>query len=329
MKNCMKWAIAALLAIGHLAVAIPAVATAQSLNFTMGSSSASMYAIGVQVAEELRKARNLNVNVKSGGALGNVILIDRNKAQFGHSSSGLAFAASQGMEPFKKKLDNIRGLAKIMESSFQLLLLNNVPINSLAELKEKRYPIRLAVGAKGQELELLSRRILEANGITYDDVKSWGGRVEFVDIGDANSLIRDGHLDGVTMLSGLPNASIIEINAAREMKLVSLSDQTISTLVDKFGYVPAVIAGGIYKGIDNDTRTVAGGVVLLTNSTMSDELAYELTKAICSDQARARLATMSGSIKIYLTSEKACATGVGIALHTGAEKYFRETGAIK
>lgn len=131
------------------------------------------------------------------------------------------------------------------------------------------------------------------------------------------------------MLSGLPNASIIEINAAREMKLMSLSDQTISTLVDKFGYVPAVIAGGTYKGIDNETRTVAGGVVLLTNSAVSDDLAYELTKAICSDQARARLATMSGSIKLYLTSAKACATGVGIALHAGAEKYFRETGAIK
>ncbi|WP_319518505.1 TAXI family TRAP transporter solute-binding subunit [uncultured Martelella sp.] len=329
MKHLIKITAATVLTIGTLAASTLSAAATETLNFTMGSISGSMYAIGVQVGEELKKEDDINVNVKSGGAVGNVILVSRDKAQFGHSSSGMAFAARQGMEPFDEPMDNVYGLAKVMESTFQLVLLESVPVNSLAELKEEQYPLRLAVGPKGRELELLSRRVLEANGITYDDIRDWGGRVEFVSISDANSLIRDGHLDGVTMLSGLPYAAIVEINAAREMKLLSLSDETIDVLGDKYGYIASKIPAGTYEGIDTPTSTVAGGVILLTNDAVSEETAYEMTKALCSDAARKRLASLSNSIKTYLVSAKACASGVGIPLHPGAEKFFREVSATE
>ena len=326
MKKDRKYT---LLAISLLSIAPLAATRAETLNFTMGSTSGSMYAIGVQVGETMKKEGGFNINVKSGGALGNILLIGRGKADFGHSSSGLAFAAKQGMAPFKKPIANLRGLAKVMESSFQLLLLENVPVRSLAEVKEKKYPLKIAVGPKGRELELLSRRVLAANGITYDDIRSWGGRVEFVAIGDASALIRDGHLDGVTMLSGLPYAPIVEINAARRMKLLPLDDKTIATLQDKYGYLASEIPAGTYEGIDMAAKTVSGGVILLSNDSVSEHDAYLMTKALCSDQARARLAVLSHSIKTYLTSARACAAGVGIPLHRGAEKYFREIGVIE
>lgn len=308
---------------------VASAAQAGTLNFTMGSTSGSTYAIGVHVGEAMKKEGDYNINVKSGGALGNVILIGRGRADFGHSSSGLAFAAENGTEPFKEPIPNIRGLAKVMESTFQMMMLANMPVNSLAEVKEKKYPLKIAVGSRGQELELLSRRILEVNGITYDDIESWGGRVEFVDINDASSLIRDGHLEAVTMLSGLPFGPIVEINSAREMKFVSLSGETVSNLVAAYGYTPAVVPGGTYDGIDTPAKTVAGGVVLLTNDAVSDVDAYRMTKALCSDEGRENLASLSNSIKTYLVSAEACAAGVGVPLHPGAEKYFREIGALQ
>ena len=326
MKKYRKYT---LITVSLLGIGTCSAARGETLNFTMGSTSGSMYAIGVQVGEAMKKEGDFNVNVKSGGALGNLILIGRKKADFGHSSSGLAFAAKQGVEPFKQPIDTLRGLAKVMESSFQLLLLENVPVNSLAEVKQRKYPLKIAVGPKGRELELLSRRILAANGITYEDIRSWGGRVEFVAIGDASALIRDGHLDGVTMLSGLPYAPIVEINAARRMKLLPLGDKTISILHDKYGYIASEIPAGTYEGIDTPVKTVAGGVILLTNDALSEDNAYLLTKALCSDRARTRLAALSNSIRTYLTSAQACASGVGIPLHRGAEKYFREIGVIR
>ncbi|MTI17654.1 TAXI family TRAP transporter solute-binding subunit [Rhodobacteraceae bacterium RKSG542] len=302
------------------------VQAAETLNFTMGSISGSVYAIGVQVGEELKKEGDYNVNVKAGGAMGNAIQVGSNKAQFGHTSTGLGFAALNGAEPFKKPSTELRAVGTVMESSFQFMSLKDVPVSSLAELKEKKYPLKLAVGPRGRENELLTRRVLEENGISYEDIQDWGGRVEFVAISDANSLIRDGHLEAVTMLSGLPYAPLTEINSARPMKMLEISGKTIGALSEKYGYVPTEIPSGTYAGIDAAVPSVAGGVVLVTNTKVSDETAYRMAKAVCSDEGRQRLSALSGSIKSYLTSAQACASGTGVPLHDGAKKYFDEIG---
>lgn len=301
----------------------------ETLDFSMGSISGSTYAIGVQVAETVRANGDYNINVKTGGALGNLIMIGRDQAQFGHSSSGLALAAYNGQEPYEQRMENLRGIAKVMESSFQFLTLENVPIDSLAELREKQYPLKIAVGPRGRENELLSRRVLEANGISYDDIRDWGGRVEFISISDANSLIRDGHLEAVTILSGLPYAPVVEINSARQLQMLPLSDETVTTMQEQYGYTATEIKASTYEGIDSPVPSVAGGVVLVTNSNVSAETAYQLTQAVCSDQGRDRLATLSGSISSYLASIEACASGIGIPLHEGAERYFSEAGIVQ
>ena len=319
----------ATVAIGTLLVAgLPQAYAAETLNFTMGGISGSVYALGVQVSEQLRKQGGYTVNVKAGGAQGNVLLVDRNRAQVGHTSSGLAAAALAGIEPYKEKAGNVLGIAKVMDSTFQIVVLQKAPIDSLQELKEKKYPLKIAVGPRGRENELLTRRILEANGITYDDITGWGGRVEFVEIGDAGSLIRDGHLEAVTMLSGIPYPPISEINASRPIKILSLNDETIATLGEKYGYTPASVAAGAYKDVNQEARTVAGGVILMVNKDISDETVFRMTEIMCSDEGRENIGNLSGSIKEYLRSAKDCATGVGIPLHPGAEAWYKKQGVL-
>lgn len=297
---------------------------AETLNFTMGAVSGSVYALGVQLGEQLRKNGDYIVNVKAGGAQGNVLLVDRNRAQVGHTSTGLASSAFNGIEPYTEKAENIRGIAKVMDSTFQFIVLDKTPITSIEEIKAKKYPLKIAVGPRGRENELLTRRIFEAAGITYDDITSWGGRVEFVEMGDAASLIRDGHLESVTILSGIPYGPVAEINASRPIRILTLSDATIASLGEKYGYTPATVPANTYKDVAGAAKTVAGGVIIFVHKDVSDAVAAGLTEAICSDEGRKNIGNLSGSIRDYLKFARDGMIGVGIPLHPAAKKWYDE-----
>jgi len=323
-KTCLAIAAAAALAIPSLTQA------ADNVVITMGSISGSTYAMGVQVSETLRaKFDSISVDVKSGGALGNILLVDKGRATFGHTSSGLAFSAIQGMEPFKKKAENIRGMVKFMDSLFQFAVLKDTPIISLAEVKEKKYPLKLAVGPKGRENELLSRRVLAEYGLDYDMIRDWGGRIEFVNIGDASSLIRDGHIEAVTMLSGIPYGPITEINSARQLRFLDLSDTVRKNLSEKYGYMAAKIQPDSYSGLDKAVQTVGGGVILVANKDADPEIIYQATKWINSPKGIASLGSLSASIGKYLTGPEAGHAGLPIPLHEGAARFYKEAGIIK
>ncbi|SKA22461.1 TAXI family TRAP transporter solute-binding subunit [Consotaella salsifontis] len=310
------------------AFALPSVArAADDVVIAMGSISGSTYALGIQVSEILRdKFPSISVDVKSGGALGNVLLVDKGRATFGHTSSGLAFSAYQGLEPFKDKAENIRGMAKFMDSIFQFAILDSAPVKSFEEIKQQHYPLKLAVGPKGRENELLSRRVLEAYGITYDMIEDWGGRIEFVNIGDASSLLRDGHIDAVTMLSGIPYGPITEITSARPLRFLALNDDVRKQLDADYGYVDATIQPGSYDGQDQAIGTIGGGVILVANKDADAEVIYQATKWINSPEGIKSLGALSGGIRDYLTGPAAGRAGLPIPLHEGAARFYQEAG---
>ena len=305
-------------------VCATAARAAETLNFTMGAVSGSVYALGVQLGEQLRKNGDYIVNVKAGGAQGNVLLVDRNRAQVGHTSTGLAASAFKGEEPYTEKAENIRGIAKVMDSTFQFVVLDKTPVASIEEIKTKKYPLKIAVGPRGRENELLTRRIFASAGITYEDITAWGGRVEYVEMGDAASLIRDGHLEAVTILSGIPYGPVAEINATRPIRILSLDDAVVESLGDKYGYTPATVPGGTYKDVSGSAKTVAGGVIIFVHKDVSDEVAAGLTQAICSDEGRKNIGNLSGSIRDYLKTARDGSIGVGIPLHPAAKKWYEE-----
>jgi TRAP-type uncharacterized transport system substrate-binding protein len=51
-------------------------------------------------------------------------------------------------------------------------------------------------------------------------------------------------------------------------------------------YIPSMIPAGTYPGVDYDVNTLAVSGIMVTNANMSDDLIYEITKAMWSDTAR-------------------------------------------
>jgi TRAP transporter TAXI family solute receptor len=85
-----------------------------------------------------------------------------------------------------------------------------------------------------------------------------------------------------------------------------------------------VIPAGTYDGQDRDVPTVAINNILLSHSAVSDELAYQMTKLMFDNLAR--LGTAHSAAKDITL--KTASRGLPIPLHPGAERFYREAGAL-
>jgi TRAP-type uncharacterized transport system substrate-binding protein len=77
------------------------------------------------------------------------------------------------------------------------------------------------------------------------------------------------------------------------------------------------------KGVD----TIAVGAQWTTTSKQPDDLVYEITKALWSDKTRT--AMDAGHAKGRDIRRETALLGLGIPLHAGAEKFYKEIGLIK
>jgi TRAP transporter TAXI family solute receptor len=86
------------------------------------------------------------------------------------------------------------------------------------------------------------------------------------------------------------------------------------------------IPDGAYKDVKG-VETIAVGAQWTTSSKQPDDLIYEITKALWS--AKTRTALDSGHAKGKEIKKETALQGVGIPLHAGAEKFYKEAGLLK
>ena len=94
-------------------------------------------------------------------------------------------------------------------------------------------------------------------------------------------------------------------------------------------YIPSNIPAGTYAGIDYDVQTVAVSGMLVTNAGQDEDLIYEITKALWSKTARALLDNGHAKGRV-ITLETALdgVAGIGVPLHPGAARFYKEQGML-
>ena len=90
-------------------------------------------------------------------------------------------------------------------------------------------------------------------------------------------------------------------------------------------YAAVTVPGGTYNGTNEDVNCLGCTTILFTNSEMPESVVYEMTKVMFENYDD--LCIVNKSLK-NMTPEFVV-KNIGIPLHPGAEKYFKEVGAIK
>jgi TRAP transporter TAXI family solute receptor len=113
----------------------------------------------------------------------------------------------------------------------------------------------------------------------------------------------------------------------RELKLLAFPKPLLEHL-GKFGLGEGVIPAGTYPKAANSNEAVVSatmGTTITVSSKMPSDLAYTITKTINDNADRVR--KIHASMADYDPSKGYLY--LGVALHPGAEHYYREKGWLK
>jgi uncharacterized protein len=297
----------------------PSARAGQFINVLTGGTSGVYYPLGVAIGKIYSdKLPDVRTQVQATKAsVENLILLQQGRGEIAFAMGDSLKAAWDGDEEvgFKGRLDRLRIIGAIYPNYIQIVATADSNIKMLADLKGKR----LSVGAPKSGTELNSRAILAAAGLSYRDI----GKVEFLPFAESVELMKDRQLDATLQSAGLGVASLKDLSASTEIRLVSVPKE----VVDKIGppFVPVKIPANTYTGQDKDVPTAAVANYLVTSSAVSDDLAYQMTRLIFENLPELANAHASGKeIKL-----ETAATGNPIPLHPGAIRYYKEKGLLK
>jgi len=310
---------AALLACAGLA--IPAAHAADNfINVLTGGTSGVYYPLGVALANVIGKAMpSLKTSVQATKAsVENLNLLQAGRGEIAFTLGDSLSDAWKGNEDagFKTPLKKLRGIAAIYPNYIQIVARADSGIKTLADLKGKN----ISVGAPKSGTELNARTIFAAAGITYKDF----AKVEYLPFGESVELMKNRQLDATLQSAGLGVSALRDLATSVDIVVVTIPADVIKKTNDP-AYLPATIPANTYRGQTTDVQAAAVQNFLVTHEGVSNDTVYGMTKALWSnlDQlTAAHSAAKAIDIKNALT-------GMPIPLHPGAEKYYKEVGALK
>jgi TRAP transporter TAXI family solute receptor len=296
------------------------------ITFAGGSPSGFWYMVSNGVAECINRSYPGSVvTVVPGSGVGNITRINNRQVDLGLTSSNTTVDAMAGSEPFNEKLTNIAAVASLYPTSIQIVVSKELDITSVEDIFARKMKIRLSADQAGSNTELVLRRLLAEYGLTYKDIKEWGGEIIFKDMTDSSTMLSDGLIDGFMISSLYPAPTIQEIAVSKELVLLSVNPAMVEKFSQKYGYTRGIIPANTYSFNDRDITTLNANALILMPGETQDEVAYKVTRSIVENLEY--LKTVHSALG-GLTPDK-LVQGTGIPLHKGAEKYYREIGVIK
>ncbi len=313
------------------ALAATPIAAQQSLTWTAGAVGGGWYAISGGMAELLREKAQLNIKVIPGGGTQNPVLVQKGEAELGMGLPPLLGAAVAGEDPYKgQKMPDLRALAGNMSlNTFHFYVGAETPFAkmSMDEIFRGKKPIRLAISKPGSSDVWVFEKVMEFYGIGYKDWEAAGAKFFRGSYTEQAGAFKDRNVDGTFTFLALPGASITEASVGRELKLLPFPDALLTHL-GKFGLGKGTIPAGTYPKAANASEPVVSatmGTTITVSTKMPNDLAYTITKALNDNPDRVR--KIHGSLADYDPSKSHLY--LGVPLHPGAERYYREKGWLK
>ena len=257
--------------------------------------------------------------VSSRGSVDNVNAIISGLRNSGFAQSDVAYWAytgtgtMEGKEPAK----DLRTIAALFQEHIHLVALKKSNINSVKDLKGKR----VSLDEPGSGTYVDAKLILEANGLSTSDVKA-----EALKGKAATDALRNGKVDAIFVVAGYPTGAIVELASAVDIKLVPIDGAGAKALTSTYGFFSeSPIPSGTYEGVDQ-VNTVAVGAQWFTSAKEDSELIYQITKALWNKESRKLMDV--GHAKGKTITPDTALSGVGVPLHPGAEKFYKEAGLL-
>ena len=300
--------------------AVSALAQQKTISIGTGGTGGVYYPMGGGLANVLSKnLPGLQATAEvTGGSVDNLKLIASGQSEVGFTMADAALDAANGEDKFKSGKVDVRTLLVLYPNRMHVVTIEGTGINSMADLKGKR----VSTGSPGSATEVMAFRVIEAAGLDKDkDMKR-----ERLGAAESVNAIKDRKIDAFFWVGGLPTAAVTDLGATPGLKIKLIDhSEVVAKMNAKYGplYVADTIPAKTYPGQDTDNKISTVWNILVTNSKMSDDLAYNIIKTIF-DKKADLVAVHKEAESIDYKYQKTANSPV--PWHPAALKYFKDKG---
>jgi uncharacterized protein len=247
------------------------------------------------------------------GSQENIRRLDAGELDFAMSNAAITYFAVRGESGWGRR-HRVSAVMTLAPNVALFVAPASAGIASIADLRGHR----VVIGPAGAGFELFVGPILEAHGLTLDDLD-----VLHATQSSAVDLLGDGSAAAAFLGGAIPTASITQASASQDIVFVPFDEAAVEHLVATYPFFHrATIPAGTYRGQKDDFRGLnVGSMHLITRSDLDEETVYQVVRTIYEqrdaviERHPAGRAIGPGAVR-----------DVGTPFHPGAERYYREIG---
>jgi TRAP transporter TAXI family solute receptor len=258
-------------------------------------------------------------------AIDNLKLLAAGKAGMAFAYDYHAVWANEGKIAALGKKQPVRVALSFYEQPLHIVTKEGTGIKTVMDLRKRR----VSVGAPNSGTEEQADYVLKALGIDWnkDFTREKLGASESV------AALKDGKIDAFFWSGAVPTSSIIDLSSTPGLKMVLLpvagetSDKIMKANPAVFH--KTAFAKGIYSAVDKDVETIGITAVVNAMETFPADRMYQIVSAIFANTKELSAVWKEAP---QLTPSKSIAQLTPEAikyLHPGAERFFKEKGALK
>ncbi len=290
---------------------LPSAVNAENYSIGTGGQSGIYYPFGGALAKVWSEYVS-DVNAKAevtAASVENTIKVVRGDMIAGIAMGNVVLDAYNGEGKFPKKMP-VNTLFALYPNLVHTLTLEKSGITSLSQLKGKR----VSLGAPASGTAVTSAALLESLGI---DVKKDIDAV-YLNYSETTNALANGQIDAGFIVGGQGVGAVTQIALTHKIKVLSITPEESAMFMKKYpAYSSYDIPADVYNNV-GEVSTLSVWNVLVVNAKMSDDMAYNLTKAAYENMGDIRKVVKMAE----MTTPKNADRLQGVPLHPGAQKYL-------
>ena len=241
------------------------------INFATGGTTGIYYTLGGVIAQKLTEKGIINVTVQSTGASNeNLRLVNSGEVPVAFSQNDLAYAAYNGLEPYKSKHENLTAVVATHSELIHAVARTGSGITKMEDFKGHK----ISLGARGSGNEANCRQIFPYFGLTYSNITPI-----FLPYGESVDQFKDRQIDGFLFTFPYPHPIMLDITTTHDVTYLPIAGKQADDILTKFPYFfKTEIPAKTYKGQDAAVPTIGVKAMIIADKNASEDVIYAFTK---------------------------------------------------
>ena len=323
MKKILLIGVALFLIIGMCAFAGGGKAASggapSQIRMATGGTTGTYYAFGTAISQIFTEAIKIPVVVQSSGASkANIQMMAAGDIEMALVQNDVMDYAYKGTDLFNgEKTSDFYAMAAVYAEACQIVASARSGIKSVADLKGKN----VSVGDAGSGTEFNSRQILEAYGITFNDINK-----QNLGFGPSADALKDNKIDAFFCVAGAPTPAIVDLAVTNDIVVLEVDNASAAKLKQNYPFYSTIsLPANSYKGQTSAIQILAIKATFIVSKKMPDDIVYQLTKTFFEKKPQIAAAHVKGNE----IAPAYAVDGISVPFHPGAAKYLKEIGAIR